>query len=84
MFFGDSIHERILAKNVKLVDIYLLPEKWCVKLNQEIFDNFSYALITGYHHSIRVSTNKWSNNIEEGFTEITSDQFKKHVLNEKV
>jgi hypothetical protein len=69
----------------EIVDDFVLPEKWCVKINEEIRNKFGYYEACGYHHSIQINdTNKWSIYIREGFTEITLEQFKKYVLNEKV
>jgi hypothetical protein len=59
------------------VEHFVLPKKWCVELNQEILNRFNYIDIIGYHHSIKVNqNNKWCENIKEGFTEITFEQFK--------
>lgn len=61
---------------------FVLPEKWCVKVNEEIANIFYYVDAAGFHHSDRIRTNNWSWHIETGYTEITFDQFKKYVLKE--
>ena len=76
--------ELYVEPKVKIVDDFVLPEKWCVEVNQEIRNRLNYIDIIGYHHSIKVNQhNKWSMNIKEGFTEITFEQFKKYVLKDE-
>lgn len=76
--------ELYVEPKVKIVDDFVLPEKWCVEVNQEIRFKFNYYFAEGYHHSIQINdTNKWSYNIKEGFTEITFEQFKKYVLKDE-
>ena len=76
--------ELYVEPKVKVKDDFVLPEKWCVKVNFEIRNRFSYCDAYGYHHSIRVNqANKWSINIKEGFTEIAFEKFKKYVLKDE-
>lgn len=78
-----NIYNPNTNKWAEIVKDFVLPEKWCVKVNNEIRKRFSYYEANGYHHSIQINdTNKWSRNIKEGFTKITFKQFKKYVLKE--
>ena len=73
-----------LKVKAEIVEDFVLPEKWCVEVNDKICNKFSYYEAYGYHHSIKVNqNNKWSKNIKEGFTEITFEQFKKYVLKDE-
>lgn len=65
----------------EIVEDFQLPEKWCVEVNEELRNRVGYYKAYGYHHSIQINdTNKWSNKIKEGFTEITFEQFEQYVL----
>ena len=76
--------ELYVEPKVKVKDDFVLPEKWCVKVNEELRNRFGYYEAYGYQHSIQINnTNKWSINIKEGFTEITFKQFKKYVLKDE-
>lgn len=76
------------------VDDFVLPEKWCVEINSinavELYnyarskDDFDYSVgFKGY----LINTSKdntyqhWGKSQNEGYTEITFEQFKKYVLN---
>ena len=84
-YFKPSTKEAYDAQFVAKEPEFVLPEKWCVEVNDEIRDRFDYFKSDGYHHSIQINdTNKWSYIIKEGFTEITFEQFKKYVLKEDV
>ena len=76
--------ELYVEPKIKVKDDFVLPEKWCVEVNEELRNRFGYFKAYGYHHSIQINdTNKWSNKIKEGFTEITFEQFKKYVLKDE-
>ena len=83
---SGNFHACVHYKNqwAEIVEDFVLPEKWCVKVNEELRNRFGYYEAYGYHHSIQINdTNKWSINIKEGFTEITFEQFKKYVLKDE-
>ena len=72
------------GKWAEIVDDFVLPEKWCVEVNEELRNRFDYYEAYGYHHSIQInSDSKWSDKIKKGFTEITFEQFKKYVLKDE-
>ena len=72
------------GKWAEIVEDFVLPEKWCVEVNEELRNRFGYCEAYGYHHSIKINdTNKWSDKIKEGFIEITFEQFKKYVLKDE-
>ena len=76
--------ELYFEPKVKIIDDFVLPKKWCVKVNEELRNRFDYHEAYGYHHSIKINdTNKWSDKIKEGFIEITFEQFKKYVLKDE-
>lgn len=73
------------------IDDFVLPEKWCIKQNisQEVCDWFKKtlgvnALLEGgfeYLNNFELGLNGFfSNHIRENTTEITLEQFKKHIL----
>tara|TARA_R110000868_G_scaffold22009_1_gene90804 strand:+ start:1152 stop:2027 length:876 start_codon:yes stop_codon:yes gene_type:complete len=59
-----------------------IPEKWCVKLDENNYNQLYkyYVSPTGYHHSTKINTNNWNIDIQKGYTEITFEQFKEHVM----
>lgn len=79
---SKSIHESgLLFEPAKELEV--LPEKWCVKVNEEIMQMFDYVYPRGYHHSDIVSSNNWKSNAEEGYTEISFNDFKRLVLDKE-
>lgn len=61
---------------------FVLPEKWALKVNEEVKRYYEYYSAQGYHHSSYLETNHWDISIRNGYDEITFDQFKEHVLKE--
>ena len=81
---GIGLDKIELYVEPKVKDNFILPEKWCVEVNEELRNRFDYHEAYGYHHSIQINdTNKWSNKIKKGFIEITFEQFKKYVLKDE-
>lgn len=58
---------------------FVFPEKWAIKITEDVKIQCNYYSAQGYHHS----NNEWEMYIMEGFTEITIEQFKEYMLDEK-
>lgn len=75
----------------KIVDDFVLPEKWCIKDVKEVkhfFENYNYGNYScrniAYLHYPKIKDYCYFETIQKDYTEITLEQFKKYVLNEKV
>lgn len=93
-YFRKATKEEIIAHFTKT---FVLPEKWCIKKDKiEIVDWFNnqqyrssyFSLDSRNNHFIHYydspAKRAWLNDsVYDGFTEITFDQFKEHVLNQK-
>lgn len=66
---------------------FKVPERWCVKLDENNIDTFrkynntDWRESKGFIHSSKVGYNKWNETIVKGYTEITFEQFCKYILN---
>lgn len=93
---GDpTTAQEILGYDPFVKDDFVLPEKWCIKRNrQEINDwlnknkqsNTTYSTIDSnfVHYPTYDGVNHLLLYIQNGYTEITFDQFKKYVLKESI
>lgn len=75
----------------EIVDDFVLPEKWCIKDVKEVkefFENYNYGNYScrniAYLHYPKIRDYCYFETIQKDYTEITLEQFKKYVLNEKV
>lgn len=85
--------DKIVNKNI--IEEFKLPEKWCVKPSKETSEWFNknsqtnardyHTMNCGYFHYPKVAKfcHHWDT-IQNGYTEITFEQFIKYVLNQKV
>ena len=96
--YGNTHYNRILyfeGKWAKIVEekSFTLPEKWCIKTDiQEVVDYCNkYGKIPPYSKSVKIYAHFPSPDgycttfyeIKNGYTEITLEQFKKHVLKQE-
>jgi len=92
---GISINkiEHYIEPKVEVEPEFILPEKWCIKQNSQIINNWlnknkqtdnHYTSIEGYHliHFPAINGAHLYTKIHNGYIEITFDQFKKYVLKE--
>lgn len=88
-------------KGVKIVEEFVLPEKWCIVRTPENCDTINKwfsnrhtskfsangvwfnSMQKDYMHFPFIGQKVYQHKIEEGYTEITFEQFKKYVLEEK-
>ena len=94
LFLNDN--NSVLAKNAIKIDDFILPEKWCIKRTPENWNiivdylNKTYNRTYTYHNPSFpwVSNHNTMNDSKQvkhsNLPEITFEQFKKYVLNEKV
>jgi hypothetical protein len=73
------------------IDDFVLPDKWCIRDIPEVKDYFekynkgNYTCRnTAYLHYPRIDRACYHKTIQEGYTEITFEQFKKYVLKEDI
>ena len=93
--FKPSTKEAYNAQFVVKEPEFVLPEKWCIRQNKkEINDWLNQNKQTGFTYSSR-NGNEFvhfpekngyhlNTNIQDGYTEITFEQFKKYVLKEEI
>lgn len=94
IFGNDGECSLYLARENKwaeIVEDFVLPEKWCIKDVKEVkefFENYNHGGYTcsnnAYLHYPRIVDRCYFKEIQKDYTEITLEQFKKYVLNEKV
>lgn len=92
-FLKPSTKEAYDAQFVVKEPEFVLPEKWCVKGNeQEVIDysnkyggypNYRISNILYHHYPPYMNKCTTLHKIEVGYTEITFEQFKKYVMNQK-
>lgn len=82
----ETTVQEILGYDPFIKDDFVLPEKWCIKIqsNSNPIEVFKWRgsewFDSGYMHN-----NKFHyETIQDGYTEITFDQFKKYVLKESI
>lgn len=86
-----SIYNKRTGKWAEIVEDFVLPEKWCIKDVKEVkefFENYNDGGYTcsnnAYLHYPRIGNCCYFKTIQKDYTEITLEQFKKYVLNEKI
>lgn len=72
---------------LQIEEEFVLPEKWCVAVTKQNVDVLSEwrgnsALKTGRIYGYVHENYTWADIVMKGYTEITYDQFQKHVLKE--
>lgn len=93
--FKPSTKEAYDAQFIVKEPKFILPEKWCIKQNSQIINGWlninkqTYSTYTSINHNlfIHFPTIKHAHSytsIQEGYTEITFEQFKKYVLKEEI
>ena len=90
--------EHYIEPKVEVEDDFILPEKWCIKRDFEndkiVTDYINKIASISHNYLLNNSYNPYLHNktsgccsyykVIEDYTEITFDQFKKHVLKEEV
>ncbi len=94
-YFKPSTKEAYDAQFVVKEPEFVLPEKWCIKSNEQIYDilqnycskNIGRKPLDKYKRSVYHFPDFWgcctNSGIFRNYTEITFEQFKKYVLKEE-
>lgn len=88
---GCTLYNADTNQWAEIVEDFVLPEKWCIKDVKEVkefFENYNYGNYSchniAYLHYPKIRDYCYFETIQKDYTEITLEQFKKYVLNEKV